>query len=64
MPYFKALKRKWRKINCASWNRITSKGKKITKVGGGKKMILMFGVHMFVEIKELQACLKTEMKDA
>ena len=33
---FKASKRKWRKIICASWNKIDRKGEKITKVEGGK----------------------------
>lgn len=45
---FKASKRKWRKIICASWNKIDRKGEKITKVGGGKRKILMFGLLMFV----------------
>ena len=45
---FKASKRKWRKIICASWNKIDRKGEKITKVEGGKRTILMFGLHMFV----------------
>lgn len=44
---FKASKRKWRKIICASWNKIDHKGEKITKVEGGKRTILMLGLHMF-----------------
>ena len=45
---FKASKRKWRKLICASWNKIDRKGEMITKVEGGRRKILMFGLLMFV----------------